>query len=136
MESVTFYLAESTKALAEMGVDISEFVATGGGAKSDAWLQIKADIFGVPFVRLCITEGSVLGAAMLAGVSTRVLASPAEAASQFVKRGRVFDPNPNRHRIYQEKLQAYRELFPLLKDFLFKHEKDKQEHASVRKPAA
>jgi xylulokinase len=136
MESVTFYFAESTKALAEMGVDISEFVATGGGAKSDAWLQIKADIFGVPFVRLCITEGSVLGAAMLAGVSTGVFASPAEAASQFVKRGRVFDPDPNRHKIYQEKLQVYRELFPLLKDFLVKHEKDEQERASARQLAA
>ena len=136
MESVTFYLAESTKALAEMGVDISEFVATGGGAKSDAWLQIKADIFGVPFVRLAITEGSVLGAAMLAGVSTGVYASPADAASHFVKRGRVFDPEPNRHKIYQEKLQVYRELFPLLKDFLVKHEKTEQKRTVGRKLAA
>ena len=136
MESVTFYFAESTKALAEMGVDISEFVATGGGAKSDAWLQIKADIFGAPFVRLSITEGSVLGAAMLAGVSTGVYASPAEAASHFVKRGRVFDPDPNRHKIYQEKLQDYRELFPLLKDFLVKHEKGEQKRAAASKRAA
>jgi len=135
MESVTFYFAESTKALAEMGVDISEFVATGGGAKSDAWLQIKADIFGVPFVRLSITEGSVLGAAMLAGVSTGVYASPAEAASYFVKRGRVFDPDPHRHKIYQEKLQNYRELFPLLKDFLVRHEKGEQKRAAASKRA-
>jgi xylulokinase len=136
MESVTFYFAESTEALAEMGVDMSEFVATGGGAKSDAWLQIKADIFGVPFVRLSITEGSVLGAAMLAGISTGVFASPAEAAAQFVKRGRVFDPNPHRHKIYQEKLQAYRNLFPLLEDFLVKHEKDEQARVSACKLAS
>jgi xylulokinase len=135
MESVTFYFAESTKALAEMGVDISEFVATGGGAKSDAWLQIKADIFGVPFVRLSITEGSVLGAAMLAGVATGVFSSPAEAAAQCVKRGRVFDPDPQRHKIYQEKLPAYRELFPLLKDFLVQHERDEQDRASAGRPA-
>lgn len=135
MESVTFYFAESTKALAGMGVDISEFVATGGGAQSNAWLQIKADILGVPFVRLGITEGSVLGAAMLAGVSTGVFASPAEAVSQFVKRGRVFDPDPNRHMIYKEKLHAYRELFPLLKEFLVKHEKHELERAACRKLA-
>lgn len=135
MESVTFYFAESIKVLAEMGVDISEFVATGGGAKSDAWLQIKADILGVPFVRLSITEGSVLGAGMLAGISTGVFASPAEAASQFVKRGRVFDPDLNRHKIYKEKLQAYRELFPLLKNFLSQHEKDEQENTAPCKLA-
>jgi xylulokinase len=127
MESVTFYVAESTRALAEMGVDIFEFAATGGGAKSDAWLQIKADIFGVPFVRLSITEGSVLGTAMLAGISTVVFSSPAEAAADFVKRGRVFDPDPHRHQIYQEKLQAYRELFPLVENFLVQHEKNEQE---------
>ncbi|MBZ5516539.1 MAG: hypothetical protein LAN62_17160 [Acidobacteriia bacterium] len=134
MESATFYFAESVKALAEMGVDISEFVATGGGAKSDAWLQIKADIFGVPFVRPRVTEASVLGAAMLAGVSMGVFASPAEAASQFVKRGRAFNPHPGRHKVYEEKLQAYRGLFPLLKDFLAKHEKSEQARAAGPHP--
>jgi xylulokinase len=136
MESVTFYLAESVTALAELGIDVSEFIATGGGAKSDQWLQVKADIFGVPFVRPCITEASVLGAAMLAGVSTGVFASPAEAVSQFVKRGRVFDPDPDRHKIYEEKLQFYRELFPLLKGFLVKHERSEQKRAAARKLAA
>ena len=129
MESTAFYLAASTQALAELGVDISEFVATGGGAKSDAWLQIKADIFGAPFVRLCITEGSVLGAAMLAGIATGVFSSPAEAAAKLVKRGRVFEPDPRRHRIYQEKLQAYRELFPLLKEFLVGHERAEKDRS-------
>ena len=36
----------------------------------------------------------------------RVFASPADAASQFLKRGRGFYPDPNRHKIYQEKLQV------------------------------
>ena len=129
MESVTFYFAESTNALREMGVDISEFVATGGGAKSDAWLQIKADIFGIPFIRPRVTEAGVLGAAMLAGIATGVFASPAEAVSQFVKRGRIFNPDPRRHKIYQEKLEVYRRLFPLLKDFLARHEKSERRRA-------
>jgi xylulokinase len=44
MESATFYFLESIHALKALGIDTSEFVATGGGAKSDPWLQIKADI--------------------------------------------------------------------------------------------
>jgi xylulokinase len=99
-------------------VNPSEFVATGGGAKSDQWLQIKADIFGVPFVRPRVTEASALGAAILAAIATGVFRDPGEAVSQFVKVDRVFEPDPIRHRIYQQKLEAYRELFPLLKDFL------------------
>jgi xylulokinase len=127
MESVTFYFAESLHALKEIGVDTSEFIATGGGAKSDQWLQLKADIFGVPFVRPRVTEGSVLGAAILAGIATGVFHHPAEAVKQFVKPDRVFEPDPIRHRIYQQKLEAYSELFPLLKDFLARLEKTEQE---------
>lgn len=125
MECVTFYFAESINALRNMAVDTSEFVATGGGAKSDQWLQIKADIFGVPFVRPRITEGSLLGAAILAGISIGVFHTPLEGVAQFVKREKVFEPNPQRHRLYQEKLEEYRELFPLLQDFLAKLEKRK-----------
>ncbi|MBN2355189.1 hypothetical protein JXO59_03700, partial [candidate division KSB1 bacterium] len=47
MECETLYFVESMLTLQAMGIDTSEFIATGGGAKSDAWLHIKADIFGV-----------------------------------------------------------------------------------------
>ena len=129
MESVTFYFAESLQALKELGVNLSEFVATGGGAKSDQWLQLKADIFGVPFVRPRVTEASVLGAAILAGIATGVFRHPAEGVGQFVKPDKVFEPDPIRHRIYQQKLEAYRELFPLLKAFLAKLEKGERERS-------
>jgi len=114
MECETMYFADSIQALKALGMDTSEFVATGGGAKSDQWLQIKADIFGVPFVRPHIIEASLLGAAILAGVSTGVFENPAEAVAQFVKRVKVFEPDPVRHQLYQEKLEDYRALFPLL----------------------
>jgi xylulokinase len=123
MESVTFYFAESMQALRDLGIDSSEFVATGGGAKSDRWLQIKADVLGVPFVRPHITEGSILGAAILAGAATGVFNNAAEGVAQFVKRDKVFEPDHDRHRLYQEKLQEYRELFPLLREFLAKLKK-------------
>jgi xylulokinase len=132
MESVTFYFAESMQALGDLGIDSSEFVATGGGAKSDRWLQIKADILGVPLVRPRITEGSILGAAILAGTATGVYRSAAEGVAQLVKRDKVFEPNPARHRLYQEKLEEYRELFPLLREFLARHEKNELERFRQR----
>ena len=112
MECATFYFLDSLAALRGMGIDTSEFVATGGGAKSDAWLQIKADILGVPFVRPRITEGSVLGAAILAGVATGVFASPEEGVARSVRRERVFEPDPARHRAYSERCERYRVLAP------------------------
>jgi hypothetical protein len=41
----------------------------------------------------------------------------------------VFEPHPIRHRIYQQKLEAYRELFPLLKDFLARLENSEQKRS-------
>jgi xylulokinase len=118
MESVAMYFVESFEALRAIGIDTSEFVATGGGARSDAWLQIQADIFGVPFVRPRVTEASTLGAALLAGLATGVFASPDEAVGRFVQRERVFRPDPARHAAYRQKQAKYRQLYPLLRELL------------------
>jgi len=118
MESATLYFAETIDSLHTVGIDTSQFVATGGGAKSDPWLQIKADIFGKPFIRPVISECSVLGAAMLAGLSTDVFHSSADAAACFVRCDRVFEPDMQRHRVYHDKLEQYRRLLPTLHDLL------------------
>lgn len=118
MESVTYYFVESIESLRDIGIDTSEFVATGGGAKSDRWLQIKADILGVPIVRPCIAECGLLGAAILAGTATGVFGSPDEGVDCFVRREKVFEPDQVRHSVYRERLAKYRELFPLMKQYL------------------
>ena len=118
IEGATYYFVESLDALKKLRIDTSEFIATGGGAQSDAWLQIKADILDVPFVRLRHTECGLAGAAMLAGLATGVYASPAEAAACFVQRDRVFTPDPARHRQYHDRYRQYRRLYPALQDIL------------------
>lgn len=132
MECSTLYLAEGIRSMSELGVETSELVATGGGARSDAWLQLKADIVGVPFVRPAFTEGSMLGAAMLAGMTTGVLDGPADAVARWVARGKVFEPDPRRHAVYQEKAAAYRQLFPLLRGFLAENEAREARRAPPR----
>ena len=118
MESATFYFVESMHALSDIGIDTSQFIATGGGARSDQWLQIKADIFGIPFVRPRITEASLLGAAILAGAATGVFADADQGVACFVKHERVFDPDESRSRLYAEQYERYQQLFPLLRGFL------------------
>ena len=120
MESETFYFLEGIRALKGMDIDASEFIATGGGAKSDAWLQIKADILAVPFVRLLNTECSVAGAAMLAGLATGVYKDPAEAVGYFVQRDKIFKPDMARHEVYKERHELYRQLYPRLSELLAK----------------
>jgi hypothetical protein len=45
-----------------------------------------------------------------------------EGIDCFVQRERVYEPDPHRHSIYRERLLMYRELFPLMRDYLAKME--------------
>lgn len=118
MEGQTFYFVELVEVMKSMGIDASEFIATGGGAKSDAWLQIKADILGVPFVRLRNTECGVAGAAVLAGLGAGVYADPSDAMDGFVQREKVFTPDPARHAIYADRYALYQQISPRIGDLL------------------
>jgi len=117
-EGTTLYFMRSLEALVHLGIDTTEFIASGGGAKSDSGLQLRADILGVPFVRPRTTEAGVLGAAMLAGLATGVFASAEEATTIFVKRDRVFEPDAGRHEIYRERHALYQQLYPALEPIL------------------
>jgi len=118
LEGTTLFFMQGMDALHRLGMGATEFIASGGGAKSDCVLQIKADVLGVPFVRPCITEGGMLGAAMLAGLSTGLFKTAEEASRVFVRRKRVFEPDARRHAMYREKHLLYQQLYPSLKTIL------------------
>ena len=117
MESTSFYFIESLDQLRALGMDTSEFIATGGGARSDAWLQIKADIYGVPVVRAEFTECGLFGAAILAGVAIGRFES-VEAAARLSRRGQVFVPDSGRHARYRERAAHFARLLPLMHPYL------------------
>ena len=79
---------------------------------------VIAEVFGIPIVRPRVTEAGVLGAAMLAGISTGVLGSAEKAVEVFVKTERTFEPDPARHALYREKHALYQQLYPALKPVL------------------
>ena len=66
MEGVTLGMNYGLRRLAALGVRAKEIRITGGGAKSPAWRQIMADVFGVPVVGMVTDEGAALGAALQA----------------------------------------------------------------------
>ncbi len=118
LESITYYFAQAITQLKALGIDTSEFIATGGGAGSDLWLQIKADILDVPYTRLAQTHCSVAGAAMIAGMAIGQLPGVADAVPRFVQRTKTFYPRAEHHRVYQERLERYGQLYPLMRNYL------------------
>ena len=118
LEGVTFYLRETLDTLPGIGLEITDFRAVGGGSKSDAWVQLSADILGCSFTRPQITEAGALGAAIMAGVGTGVYASFEEGCQLTVKPDKVFEPDPAKQRLYDGWFDKYRRLWPLLADYL------------------
>jgi len=119
LEGVTYYFREGLDLLEQAGVTVKEFRATGGGAKSPVWLQIKADILGTPLATVKVTEAGALGAAILAGIGTGVYRSIPEAVEAVVKVDRVFEPNASRHARYREQFEKYRRVYPALREILW-----------------
>lgn len=117
-ECSTLYFSGALEALGRIGINLNDIVASGGGARSDAWLQINADIFGIPVIRLNSTEGGLAGTAMIAGMATGIYDTASQAAEKFVKKDRVFEPDANRHEFYREKSHLLQQVFPSLQNIL------------------
>jgi xylulokinase len=118
LEGITYEMALNVQVLRECGASISAFRATGGGAKSPFWMQLKADLLGKPVSAMRVSEAVCLGVAILAGTATGVYANAREAALRISRVERTYRPNSKRSRFYSERFQLYRELYPTLREWL------------------
>jgi len=115
LEGVSYELKLNLEILADAGVAVHQFRAIGGGAKSDFWLQLKADMYNRPVVKLQVAEAAALGMAIAAGVGAGFWDSAAEAAQALVVPVQTFYPDARKAAIYDERLRAYRQIYPALK---------------------
>ena len=118
LEATAFYIRECFETLPGAGIQITDFRAVGGGSKSDAWIQICTDILGRPFVRPKINEAGALGAAILAGAGCGVFSSLEDGVESMVHLDRIFEPDPAKQRLYEERFAKYQRLGPLMADYL------------------
>ncbi len=117
IEATTFYLRECFESLPD-GIAISDFRAAGGGSKSDAWLQVVADVMQRPVVRPKINEAGALGAAIIAGVGCGLFPALETGVEAMVKLERTFEPDAQKMTQYDQRFAKYRQLWPLLKGYL------------------
>jgi xylulokinase len=117
IDSLNLEMVHNLERLAANGISIREVRAVGGGARSDAWLALKASCFGVPVMRPRVQEAVSLGSAILAGAAAGVFAGVAEAVAAMVAPGDTFEPDPRLHAVYREKYGKYRELYGRLAEF-------------------
>lgn len=83
----------------------------GGGAASDAWCQLRADVLGIPLRRCAIPEAAALGAAILAGQSQDAATPLPEVVRRLVRFDRTFEPNLGMSAHYTDRLGKYSALY-------------------------
>jgi sugar (pentulose or hexulose) kinase len=115
MEGIALEQVMMTERVGEVTQSIDHYVVMGGGAKSDLWCQIIADIGGHPVKRLETLEASSLGAAMAAAKGVGWYKTiPQAAAAMAGKSGKTFKPKSAAHARYRELLAIYRDLWPTM----------------------
>lgn len=106
LEGVALQNAQLQRRLESRGLPISRYRVTGGGARTDRWASLCADVLGRPVERPANVESAALGAAIIAGLGIGAFDTLEEGVTALVRVGRVFEPDAGRHRIYRERLQA------------------------------
>jgi xylulokinase len=117
MEGVAFSLKDSLQIFEEIGIEGDRIIASGGGASSDVWLQIQADIFEKDVYVSCVKEQACLGACIMAGTGTGLFPSVQDACERYVKfDSKVYSPNCTQAAKYRNSFEIYQELYNRTKD--------------------
>jgi xylulokinase len=109
MEGVAFGIRARLDTLARASVPATELRVSGGAAGAAAWNQIKADITGIPVVRVA-GDSTTAGAAMLAGIGAEIYRDAAEAIAACYRPQLRTEPNPANWQLYTEMYQRYQAL--------------------------
>ena len=101
-EGTAMEMRLNAETVRKYGIRIREAVATGGGANSKKWLQLKADIQNIPIRTLRSSEGGLCGCAMLQAVAMGTAENLKESAKIFVQYAERFVPDGAAHTAYEK----------------------------------
>lgn len=93
MEGVAFLLRKNCETMRAAGTEVCYIIATGGGAKSDVWCQMQADITGIPVVVPQEKEAACLGAAIIASAQEKTAEEYRKTAEKANKPERRYEPH-------------------------------------------
>ena len=116
-EGIAFDLKMNYQQLEADNISIKGIRASGGGSRSDAWMQILANVLGYEISTLKADEGSSMAAALLAATAAGDFNSVAEAADSWVKDKKTVQPDHDSVKQFDEKYQKYLRLHRNVKSF-------------------
>ncbi|HEX4054622.1 MAG TPA: xylulokinase [Tepidisphaeraceae bacterium] len=116
LEGVTFGMRDALEIMQTMNIPITQIRASGGGARSEFWRQLQADIYRKPIITTNADEGPAYGVALLAGVGTGVWSSVEQAACGCIQQTKKLNPNKKMAELYERQYGVYHKLYGDLKE--------------------
>lgn len=114
LESTGYELRQFLSLLDSLGCKTDRVVSLGGGARSELWMQIRADIAGLSLEAPAVTEAAAAGAALLAAWGAG-LVPPGAYPPALAQAGRRFVPDPSLKAAYDAGFARYTALFHALR---------------------
>lgn len=116
LEGVAFALRDSVELAKQLGAKIEITSICGGGAKSEVWRNIVANVLGIPVTRPLVEEGPAYGASILAMVADGEYKTVKDATKKLIKLRDTTMPNKEITALYERKYQIFKRLYPQLKE--------------------
>jgi xylulokinase len=116
LEGVALEMKLNLQIMENSGMHVNTFIATGGGTRHKAWNQLKADVLGKKIIVKDVAEAGCFGAAMLARSATEKT-QVEELLRKSSPETSLISPDPDNARIYDERFESYKRLYPALKIF-------------------
>jgi xylulokinase len=115
LEGIAFGFRHHVAVMAEIGHRPARVRVSDGGARSELWRQITADVLGLPLEYIAHNPGSSLGAAFVAGMGVGTFRDWGEITSFLTVAG-VAEPDARRAARYDGLFPVYTEIYSALKD--------------------
>ncbi len=115
LEGVAFEMRLNLEILENSGYKITELRAVGGGAKSEKFTQLKADVINKKITTLNVKEAGCCGAAMLACAADKKIPI-GELAKKWIKPLSSVFPQRENKDWYTERFEKYRRLYKTVKE--------------------
>jgi len=116
LEGVAYGLRDSLDLIEQLGGAPALGRVSGGGARSDLWLQIVASALELPLERVAVDEGAAFGAAILGAVAAGAWPDVHAAVAATVRPRDRVEPVPEWVARYREQRERYRALYPALRE--------------------
>jgi xylulokinase len=115
MEGVAFSLRDTFTLFEEIQVPVKSIRLGGGGARSEVWRQVQADVYGHEVEIVEAEEGAAYGAAILAGVGAKIWPTVDDACKAVVRVAERVQPTRESVAAMNEAYRRYRRIYPALR---------------------